>query len=47
MKPNTKFIVVLNFNNAAFNPAHLTEEWIIHRMDIFMNTAYKSNDYSA
>ncbi|MHC1750271.1 MAG: glycosyltransferase family A protein [Cellulosilyticaceae bacterium] len=42
MKPNTKFIVLVNFNNAKWNDLRLTKEWIEHRMHIFMNYTYKS-----
>ncbi|MHC1750274.1 MAG: glycosyltransferase family A protein [Cellulosilyticaceae bacterium] len=42
MKPNTKFIVLINFNNAKWSDLRLTKEWIEHRMNIFMNLTFKS-----
>ena len=42
MRPNTKFIITVPFNNRKFRPERLTKEWIEHRMEIFMNTGYKS-----
>ena len=42
MKPNTKYIFVINFNNAKWNDFRLTQDWIDHRMHIFMNYTFKS-----
>lgn len=44
MQPNTKFIILIHFNNLNWNDnsPRLTKEWIEHRMDIFMNYTCKS-----
>ena len=42
MRPNTKFIIAVPFNNRKFRPERLTKAWIDHRMEIFMNTDYNS-----
>ena len=44
MKPNTKFVIRIHFNDLNWRPTipRLTQEWITHRMEIFMNYTCKS-----
>lgn len=44
MKTNTTYIIQIHFNDLDWNKdiPRLTKEWIMHRMDIFMNYTCKS-----
>lgn len=44
MKPHTKFIILIHFNDLNWNEniPRLTKDWIEHRMTIFMNYTFKS-----
>ncbi|MGL6105183.1 hypothetical protein [Romboutsia sp.] len=39
---NKVIVINMNFNTLNFNPARLTEDWIIHRIKIFMNYTCRS-----